>query len=99
MSQRFLAVIFLSITALSSADQLLRGGLSGDPRSVVEKQQNCQVKPDVPFLSQYLEDETIYRTFFANPPKCGGTVVEMGGLDGKSFSNSWFFQVRYYFFV
>jgi FkbM family methyltransferase len=39
-----------------------------------------------------MEDEVVYNAFFATDPKCDGVVVEMGGFDGKTFSNSWFFQ-------
>lgn len=45
-------------------------------------------------MSQYYEDLTLFETFYSNPPKCGGTIVEIGGFDGKTFSNSWFFEVR-----
>jgi len=67
-----------------------------DPRSVVEKKAvergECKPKDGVEFMSQYMEDETVFNNFYSSPIKCGGTVVEIGGFDGKTFSNSWYFE-------
>mmetsp|Transcript_25443 Transcript_25443/g.42322 ORF Transcript_25443/g.42322 Transcript_25443/m.42322 type:complete len:296 (+) Transcript_25443:131-1018(+) len=68
-----------------------------DPKTVVLKEQStkapsCHTKEDVEFLSQNYEDEIMYHAFFENHCGGGGTVVEMGGLNGKAFSNSWFFE-------
>ncbi|KAI2504359.1 hypothetical protein MHU86_10124 [Fragilaria crotonensis] len=52
---------------------------------------NCTANLSVPFYSQYSEDTRIFHKF-AEDPKCGGVVVEIGGLDGITFSNSWFFE-------
>lgn len=82
--------IIPALCLLSGASAQIRG-LSGltDPKSVEIKE--CVAKPGVEFNSQYREDEAVIEHFFKN--KCGGTVVEMGGYDGKTFSNSWYFQV------
>ncbi|KAI2504360.1 methyltransferase [Fragilaria crotonensis] len=53
---------------------------------------NCTANLSVPFYSQYSEDTRIFHKFYAEDPKCGGVVVEIGGLDGITFSNSWFFE-------
>jgi hypothetical protein len=87
----FRVFLFASILSLASAQEQHLRGLS-DPKTIESK--GCAVVPDVPMLAQDQDDKIIYDAFFANPPRCGGTVVEMGGLDGKMFSNSWFFQVR-----
>lgn len=78
--------VFLSTLIVEG--QVLRAG-HADPKTVTMK---CSADLSVPFFSQYMEDEIIYNTIYANEPKCGGVVVEMGGLDGQTFSNSWFFQ-------
>lgn len=64
-----------------------------DPQSVSIKGE-CHVKAGVKKRSQHREDEIVFDKFYANPPKCGGTVLEIGGFDGKKLSNSWFFEVR-----
>ena len=87
----FRVFLFASILSLASAQEQHLRGLS-DPKTIESK--GCAVVPDVPMYSQDWDDKIIYDKFFANPPKCGGTVVEMGGMDGKTYSNSWFFQVR-----
>ena len=87
----FRVFLFASILSLASAQEQNLRGLS-DPKTIESK--GCAVVPDVPMLAQDQDDKIIFDEFFANPPRCGGTVVEMGGLDGKMFSNSWFFQVR-----
>ena len=43
-------------------------------------------------MAQYREDEIVYNAMYSDPPICGGTVVEIGGFNGKRYSNSWFFQ-------
>lgn len=68
--------------------QFLRPG-HADPKTITQK---CLATPNIPYLSQYMEDEVVYNAFFAKDPKCDGVIVEMGGFDGKTFSNSWFFQ-------
>ncbi|NYT47342.1 MAG: hypothetical protein H0A75_06950 [Candidatus Methanofishera endochildressiae] len=47
----------------------------------------CDI-PNLPiFHSQSREDAALYERFYKNPPKCHGTIVEMGALDGQlSFS-------------
>ena len=84
--------LFASILSLASAQEQNLRGLSSDPKTIESK--GCVPVPGVPMYSQDLDDKIIFDEFFANPLKCGGTVVEMGGMDGKNFSNSWFFQVR-----
>lgn len=83
--------------ALASAQDSVRGGnrmLISDPRSISEKQlESCSVKEGVERTSQYKEDEIIFDKFYSKPLKCGGTVLEIGGFDGKTLSNSWFFEV------
>ena len=86
------AAVLAPLTVVAQ-DSHLRGLL--DPRSVLMKEEHsCQVKPDVEKMSQYFEDEIVFEKFFANPPRCGGTILEIGGFDGKTLSNSWFFEVR-----
>jgi FkbM family methyltransferase len=60
-----------------------------DPKTVTKK---CIPDLSIPFFAQYSEDERIYNKFYSADPKCGGVIIEMGGFDGKTFSNSWFFQ-------
>ena len=68
------------------------GGLN-DPKTVeLKSKTNCQVAPKVPFLGQHGDDKVVFDIFFSNPLKCKGTVVEIGGLNGKRLSNSWFFE-------
>ena len=44
-------------------------------------------------LSQDNESEIVYDRFFSRPaPHRGGFFVEAGALDGKRYSNSWFFE-------
>jgi FkbM family methyltransferase len=77
----------------SSADHHLRAGL--DPKSVEIKKNDELCVPDYErgkFMSQYYEDTIVYQHFYSDPPQCGGTVIEMGGFDGMTYSNSWFFQ-------
>ena len=70
----------------------LHGGLN-DPKSIeLKNRTKCEVSTKVVFRSQHGDDESLFDTFFSDPPKCKGTVVEIGGLDGKLYSNSWFFQ-------
>ena len=54
----------------------------------------CPIPSTEPtFYSQSNEDKFVYEKFFAFPlPRCGGTVLELGALDGKKFSNSKFFD-------
>lgn len=59
----------------------------------IEKEPPCQGPENgVEFLSQYDEDHIIHEIFYLEKPKCNGVVLEIGGLDGRMFSNSWFFQ-------
>jgi hypothetical protein len=52
----------------------------------------CDI-PNLPvFHSQSREDAALYERFCKNPPKCHGTIVEMGALDGELFSISKFFE-------
>ena len=70
----------------------LHGGLN-DPKSIeLKNRKKCEVSTEVAFMSQHGDDESLFDTFFSDPLKCEGTVVEIGGLNGKMFSNSWFFQ-------
>lgn len=86
-SLRLLALSgFLSTLVVEGS--LLRTG-HADPKTVTKK---CAPDFNVPYHSQYMEDEIIFNAFFGLVPKCDGVVVEMGGFDGKTFSNSWFFQ-------
>lgn len=86
----FKTIIIPTLCLLSGSVSAQLRGLTTDPKSVQLKE--CEAKSGVEFLSQYREDETVLEHFFKN--KCGGTVVEMGGYDGKTFSNSWYFQVK-----
>ena len=53
---------------------------------------SCQVSRGVSFFGQHGDDRVVFDIFFSHPPKCKGTVVEIGGCTGKSLSNSWFFE-------
>lgn len=44
------------------------------------------------FHSQSNEDKAIFEKFFLHPPVCHGTFVELGALDGRTYSNSLFFE-------
>ncbi|KAL7479027.1 hypothetical protein ACHAWX_000289 [Stephanocyclus meneghinianus] len=56
----------------------------------------CNSTKDAPFLSQSGEDNQsgedkyLLENFFSNV--CGGSYIEMGALDGKRFSNSYYFN-------
>ena len=52
----------------------------------------CDI-PNLPVVhGQSREDAALYERFYKNPPKCHGTIVEMGALDGQLFSISKFFS-------
>lgn len=52
----------------------------------------CDI-PNLPlFHSQSREDVALYERFYKKPPKCHGTIVEMGALDGQLYSISKFFE-------
>ena len=73
------------------SNSLLRG--HNDPKTIeVKNIAKCEVSTEVDHMSQYREDEIVFNTFFLDPLKCEGTVVEIGGFNGKRYSNSWFFQ-------
>ena len=38
------------------------------------------------------EDISVYKRYFASPPRCNGTFLELGALNGKSLSNTLFFE-------
>ena len=84
------AVLFLLCNTAAANDAALRGF---DPRTISEKEQQCIPTPGVEFMSQCKEDRIIFEKFFSKPLKCGGTVLEIGGFDGKTYSNSWFYEV------
>ena len=44
------------------------------------------------YLSQSNEDKAIIEQVYGGNPKCKGTIVEIGALDGKRYSNSWYFE-------
>lgn len=44
------------------------------------------------FRSQQGEDKFLLKNYFKNVCDCEGTYIEMGALDGISFSNSWVFN-------
>lgn len=54
--------------------------------------QKCVPKPNVPYRSQSNEDKAIIENVYGGKPKCGGTIVEIGALDGILYSNSWYFE-------
>lgn len=53
---------------------------------------SCSLKPNVKFLSQSNEDKAMFEQFYKHPLKCAGTIVEIGALDGLTYSNSYFFE-------
>ena len=80
---------FILAVSVSSA-QTLRGLV--DPKSIETQSYSHDPEGGVDFQSQYQEDRIVYDHFFAQKPKCDGVILAMGGLDGKTFSNSWFFE-------
>jgi FkbM family methyltransferase len=54
--------------------------------------QKCIPKSNVPYRSQSNEDKAIVEQLYGGQPKCGGTIVEIGALDGVRYSNSWYFE-------
>jgi len=50
------------------------------------------IATDVPYQSQYDQDKFIHENFF--PEKKGGVFVEIGAYDGKTFSNTYFFEKK-----
>ena len=52
----------------------------------------CTPVPKVSYRSQSNEEKAIIEKFYGGKPKCGGTIVEIGALDGISYSNSWYFE-------
>ena len=44
------------------------------------------------FYGQGDEDMLLFRRFFADPPRCNGTFLELGALNGTLFSNTLFFE-------
>jgi FkbM family methyltransferase len=50
------------------------------------------IATDVPYQSQYNQDKFIHENFF--PEKKGGVFVEIGAYDGKTFSNTYFFEKK-----
>ena len=53
----------------------------------------CPLSSKVAYKSQSNEDRAMYELFYKSPPKCGGTIVEIGALDGLTYSNSYFFEM------
>jgi FkbM family methyltransferase len=85
---RIVLTTFVLILSASSASKL-RGLV--DPKTV-EVKNHCHVESGARYLSQFNEDRIVYEHFFAKKPKCDGVVLEIGGFNGKTFSNSWFFE-------
>ena len=83
--RRLRGAIAAYLFAVVGVGYLLRTGL----KPVTE---NCFLNSAVEHLSQFTEDATVFEAFYELPLKCDGVVVEMGGLDGRTYSNSWFFQ-------
>ena len=49
-------------------------------------------------MSQSQEDEWLYDKIFSKLPfeqRFGGTFIEIGALDGKKFSNTWYFEKKW----
>jgi len=63
-----------------------------EPNMRVSPLQKCIPKSNVLFLSQSNEDKAIVEQMYGDQPKCGGTIVEIGALNGISYSNSWYFE-------
>ena len=50
------------------------------------------------FLSQAHEDEWLYERIFSKLPfdqRFGGTFLEIGALDGRRYSNTWYFEKKW----
>jgi FkbM family methyltransferase len=110
LSPPFFWLFLLTCLSTKGMANSFRGMLSNDPKTIVEKETDddneneacpssstTTTKPDfnVPFRSQYIEDQIIYEKFYSsrkNHKICHGVVLEIGGLDGLFVSNSWFFQ-------
>ena len=52
----------------------------------------CLLEEPYTFHSQGGEDFVVFKQFFSEPLKCGGTFVEMGAFDGLNLSISLFFE-------
>ena len=52
----------------------------------------CIPKSNVPYRSQSNEDKAIVEQLYGGQPKCNGTIVEIGALDGVQYNNSWYFE-------
>ncbi|KAK2150652.1 hypothetical protein LSH36_396g00021 [Paralvinella palmiformis] len=44
------------------------------------------------YYSQFHEDEALFKNYFNDPTICGGLYVEIGALDGITYSNTKFFE-------
>ncbi|KAK2150651.1 hypothetical protein LSH36_396g00020 [Paralvinella palmiformis] len=44
------------------------------------------------YYSQFNEDEALFKNYFNDPTICGGLYVEIGALDGITYSNTKFFE-------
>jgi len=68
-----------------------------NPKEPQNNTKSCQKLPEgynLPFKSsQGKFDRLVYRSFYENHDKCGeGVVLECGALDGRTYSNSFFFE-------
>ena len=76
---------------LASDSGFTRSSYRTSRPTVVSSAIRCE-PPDIPdeyFLSQSEEDRKLMKWFGSI---CGGTYLELGGLDGRSFSNSFVFN-------
>ena len=69
---------------------LLNNSLFINPYSVSIPE--CLLEEPYTFHSQGGEDFVVFKQFFSESLKCGGTFVEMGAFDGLSLSVSLFFE-------
>lgn len=60
---------------------------------VLKTTRTCPLSKKVAYKSQSNEDRAMYELFYKSPPKCSGTIVEIGALDGLTYSNSYFFEM------
>ena len=68
-------------------------GVEGVPQRLWKEGDKCELPSrPVQHLSQSAEDKAMFGLFYKHPLKCGGTMVEIGALDGMQYSNSWFFE-------
>ena len=90
------SINFIFFLKFISSDKAVNRGLIQEVSSfhgAKTQARRCNVTPslsDKAFRSQQGEDKFLLQNYFKHV--CEGTYIEMGGLDGHTFINSWFFN-------